>query len=309
MSNQSALALATGNVQPATTGNAVSESTALEGGAKEQAPLKNDVPPSQPNINSKAFSHLAKKEAELQRQRQEINAEKAKIDGINKQYNEFLRQKKEDPIAALKTLGFSEADVFNYMAAQQPVEQTPEEKAVAAASAAAELKIKAFEEAQAKKELEQQKAADNTLIRGYRNDVAKVIQSDPNKFEYCAYHGPVASDLIYETVLAVVKNSGGKDVPDPHEAAEMVEEYYEQQDQAMMTLKKRQPKLPASTPPPAKEPERTRTLVEKPKYEPPKPARTLTKNATVTAASAKSVSNETRDQKRERLMQRLRDGI
>lgn len=301
MSHDSALALLTGSVPAVST-----PPTATE----PQVDKRVESTPSQPqDISSKAAAYFAKKESELQRQRQEMKAEKAKLEEANKQYTEYLRQKKEDPIAALKTLGFSESDIFNYMAAQQPVERTPEEKAAEAASAAAEARIKAFEDAQTKKQLEMQQKADQELIQSYVSDIGKTVQSNPEQYEYCNYYGKAAHDLIYETALAIVKESNGEEVPTPTEVVKMVEEYYEAQDQAMMTLKKRQPK---STPPPveSKEAVRTRTLVEKPKAqgEAAKPPRTLSRNATATAASARSTVGETREQKRERLMQRLRDG-
>lgn len=257
------------------------------------------------NPNSKAFSHLARKEAELQRERVTFNAEKTKLEEANKQYQEYLATKAKDPIAALKLLGFSETDVFNYMAAQQPVEKTPEEKAIEAATSAADARIKSFEDAQAKRESDQKKEADDQLINSYKSSVAQVVEQDKDKYEYCAYYGDAAQELIYETVLAVVKNSNGADVPTPAEAAQMVEEYYEEKDKSMMTLKKRQPKAPEAEAPKA-DPARSRTVVEKPKDETaPKPSRTITRNATVTAASARSF-NETKDQKRERLISKLR---
>ena len=291
MSKETAMAIATG----------------VPVAAPQETPIETPQAPSQPSPDSRSFAHLAKKEAELQKERQSFLAEKSKLEEANKQYNEYLNKKKEDPIAALKMLGFSESDIFNYMAAAAPVEKTAEEKAIEAAAAEADRRIKAFEETQAKKEAEAQKQADNSLIQTYKSDVAKAIQADPITFEYCNYHGPLAQDLIYETVLAVVKESGGKDVPTPLEAAQMVEEFYEEQDKAMMNLKKRQPKS-APVEEPKKDPERTRTVVEKPKTDDiPKPTRTITRNATVTAASARNLT-ETREQKRERLIEKLRGG-
>ena len=98
------------------------------------------------------------------------------------------------------------------------------------------------------KEIEKHKnTADQSVIRGYRNSVSKAIKADPEKFEYCNYNGPVAEELIYETVLAVVASSQGKDVPTPAEAAEMVESFYEEQDKAMNNLRRDNPKLPSSS--------------------------------------------------------------
>ena len=85
----------------------------------------------------------------------------------------------------------------------------------------------------------------------------------------------------------------------------MVESFYEEQDKAMNNLKKRQPKAPPA-PPPSKEPVRTRT-VSKPQTPPLTPPRTLNGRATATMASNTQMS-ETFAQKRERLIEKLRNG-
>lgn len=290
MSNESALAIANGSPPPI---------------APEVPPTTPSTPPPD-QLKSNAFSHLAKKEKDLQRERAQLKVEKEKVDSINKQYQEYLELKKTDPIAALKNLGFTETDVFNYMSANAPVELTPEQRAAQAAEAAADAKIKSFEEAQTKRDKEAQNKLDQSVIQGYRNSVKQAIKADPAKFEYCAYNGSVAEELIYETVLQIVQASHGKDVPTPAEAAAMVEEYYEEQDRLMMTLKKRQPKA-APAPLPQKQPERTRT-VSPPAQAPALPPRTLNGRATATVASTTKMT-ETFAQKKERLIERLKNGV
>jgi hypothetical protein len=303
MSNESALALATsGNSEPVHTSVTPTVDHAAGGGEGE--PESRPAP--SPELKSRAFSHLAKKEAELQKQRQEIAAERQQIQSAAAEYQKYLQLKQTDPIGALKVLGFSETDIFNYMAAQQPVELSPEEKAVKAAEAAAEAKIKAFEDGQAKKEREAQEQADKKVIDSYRNNVSKVIQSDPSKFEYCSYHGSAAQELIYETVKHIVDSSQGEDVPTPQEAAMLIEQFYEDEDKAMSTtIKKRQPKTDVTSDQPLKAEvspktsERTRTMQQ--------PARTLTPRATATVASTTKMT-ETFAQKRERLIEKLKNG-
>ena len=267
--------------------------------APQAAPETAPQASAQPEMQSKAFSHLAKKEAELRRRQDELKAEREKVTPILKKYEEFESLKKNDPIAAMKMLGFSETDIFNYMAQNAPEELTPEQKAAAAAESAAEAKIKAFEDAQSKKELERQKVADQQVIQAYRGEVSKLLKSKAEDFEYCNFQGAAAEELIYETVLAIAKESNGQDVPTPLEAARMVEEYYEEQDKAMSKLKKRQPANPALPPEPVK-PERSRTLANMNK--------TIPARATATVASVKTTENESRSAKRERLIEKLRNG-
>lgn len=302
MSKESAMAMATGT--PPTALNAVVSQT-------QTTPSTTGEP-----LQSTPFSQHAKKEAELVRKQQEFKKEqetwgqeRARLQDAKKQYDNYNELKKTDPVAALKVLGFSETDIFNYMANQQPVELTPEQRAVQAAEQAADAKIKAFEEAQTKKIKDAQVAEDKSLIDGYRSELVQTMQKDKDKFEYCSYYGREALDLAYETTLAVVKESGGNDVISAQEAMQMVEEYYEDKDKEMDRIKKRQSKIPAVAPPVP--PARSRTLSgPAPQSEAPKPTitktRTLHNGATSTLAATRLSNNESREQKRERLINALR---
>lgn len=300
MSKESALAMMSGTPAP----------------TPSPTPVESSAPANPaPALNSTPFNHLAKKEAEFVRRRQEfkkeqesVAAEKLKLKEYGDQINRYNEMFKTDKLGALKMLGYSETDIVNFLA-DKP-EPTPEERAAQAASEAAQAKIKEFEDNQAKRQTEELAKRDQSLIQGYKNDLANVVKTDPAKFEYCAHYGPVAEDLMYETTLAVLKESNGKDVLTPQEVAEMVENYYEEQDKLMSSFKKRLPAAPAqTTETPA--PERTRTVTPgDPTAPQPKPAitksRTLHSGATSTIASTRLKMNETRDEKRERLMNKLR---
>lgn len=298
MSKESALAVATG--------------TPLVTEAPQS--VTNEAPKEQ--LQSTPFSQLAKKEAEIVRQRQEMKrdqevfaSEKEKLRKVKDQYDEYQATKAKDPIAALKLLGFSEADIFNFMADKAPAELSQEEKAAKAAEAAADARIKAFEEGQTKRIADEQRQADQSLIQGYRADVSKVIKANPDQFEYCNYFGSVADEQIYLTALELAKQG---EAVSPKEIAEMVEDYYEQEDKAMSTIKKRNPVEAAAPETPAPT-DRSRTVTPGFPGEPqPKPTitktRTLHSGATATAASSRQIRNETREQKRERLMEALRNG-
>lgn len=271
------------------------------------------------NLQSTPFNQLAKKEADLVRQRNEfkkeretVEAERDRLGKAAQEYHAYQEAKKTDPVAALKMIGFNETDIFNYMAAQQKPELTPEQRAIQAAEQAADAKIKAFEEGQIKKEKDAQLVQDRGLIQGFKQEVTGVMQKNPDQYEYCNFYGKPAQDLAYEVTLEVVRQSKGQDIITAKEAADMVEEFYEEQDKLMSSLKKRQPQAPA-TAPTQKEPERTRTLSTPPDNpDKPKPtithSRTLHNGATSTVASTRQTRNETREQKRERLIEALRNG-
>lgn len=275
---------------------------------------------SQPNT-SDAFAQLAKKESAVVKERLQLKQdrelaakERADAQAIIQKDQQFEELRKRDVVQALKLKGFSEQDIFNYLADQQPKELSPEEKAAKAASDAAEAKINAWEEKQAKDKADERAKADAGLITGFKGTIAKTIEAEKEKYEYCAHYGEMANDLVYEAVLAIIKDAKGEGIPEPRElrkqAIDLVEEYYEEQDKAMNTIKKRNP-APATTQEPAKTPERTRTVTDS-RGEPVAPTvtktRTLSNGAVATAASAMRNRTETKDQKRERLINALREG-
>lgn len=309
MSKESAMAAITGAPAPVITKtpeNVISEPV-------------NNTP--QPNT-SDAFAQIAKKESERVRKEQQLKIdreafqkEKAEAQAIIQKENEFQSLKQKDVVQALKLKGFSEQDIFNYLADQQPKELTPEEKAAKAASEAADAKIKAWEDQQKKEKEEARAKADSSLITGFKGTIAKTIEAEKDKYEYCAHYGEMANDLVYETVLAIIKDAKGEGIPEPRElrkqAIDLVEEYYEEQDKAMSTIKKRNPNPAPAKEEPTKAPERTRTVTDV-RGEPVAPTitktRTLSNGAVATAASALRNRTETKDQKRERLINALREG-
>lgn len=285
----------------------------------EPTPVETPTPEAPKALDSEKFAAFAKKEADyvkrqeqLKREREEVAAEREKLRPLHEQYQKYQEMKVKDPIEAMKMMGFTETDIINYLAAQDKPEPTSEEKAAQAASKAADERIQAFEEAQAKKVEQERKVQDTKVIQGFKSQLSKVIEADKEKFEYCSYHGAAAEELAYEFLREVVKESGGKEAITPQEAIEMVEEYYEEQDKLMSSLKKRQPKE-ASVIKEDKTIERTRTVTPADPTSPqPKPpiqrTRTLTNAATATSNSIRQRGPETREEKRERLMEALRTG-
>lgn len=311
MSKESAMAMLTGNPMPQAAPEAVTEQTSQPVAQPAQAD----------GLKSDPFKHLAKKEESLLKDRQALKAEREALEKdrkvvleAKKQYDEYMAKKSTDPIAAMKMLGFSETDIMNYLANQAPPELTPEEKAAQAAEKAAEAKIKEFQDTQAKKEQEAAQKRDEALISDFRNEIASVATANKDDFEYCNYYGKEAYDLAFEISKSVVRESNGEDFVDAKEALQMAEEYFEERDKSMANLKKRQKWI---TPSPSEtkqaEPTRTRTVTPPQGAEPPKPAvtrtRTLHNGATSTVASTRIARSETREEKRERLMTALREGI
>lgn len=291
---------------------------AVSAGAAEptQQQQVTTTPETQPSQQSEKFAGLARKEAEFVKKQLAFQQEraawekdqKAKADAILAKANEFETTRKSDPIAALRMLGFTETEIFNYLAASEKKELTPEEKAAQAAQAIVDEKLGAFEKAQAEKEQQAQLQLDQKTISKFKGQLGSVIEANKDKYEYCAHFGAAALDLAYQMVLETVKESNGEDVPTPEEAIEMVEQYYEEEDKAMANIKKRNAdQLKAEVSPQTQPSERTRT-VSPPADARAAPATQTNARRTVAnrEASASTPSGrETPAQKRERLIRQL----
>lgn len=313
MSRESALASAAVLPTPSTEQPPVAAVTPALGG--ETAASDAGVQPLQGD--AARFAALARKEAQLVRERdafkKDQEAYKAKEEKLTpwlkraQEYEE--RRAKGELLQAFQALGFSETDLFNIMAnLEPPKELSLEERAIKAAEAAADKKIKSAEEAQAKRAVEDDAKRDAALITGLKTELSKYLDENKEKLEYSAFHGKVAEDLAYNIIVEGLRESEGKDLITAQEALQMAEDFYEERDKAMSTLKKRQPKDPDPVPA-AAAPQRTRTVTAgDPTYKQPPVVtrtRTLSNDARVTSASTVP-KNETRDQKRERLIAQIK---
>lgn len=264
-------------------------------------------------LDSDRFAKLAAKEASLQKDRENFKTEQQKVyeregklRAIEKQILDFEEMRSKDPIQALKILGFTDTDVFNALAGNEKPAATPEE----IARLATQDELKKYEQAQLQAQAKVQAERDTKAIAGYKDAIGKVIEKQADKYEYCNFYGPVAQDLVYETVLQIMEDEqkAGSAITTPmdamREAIELVEGFYEEDDKSRMSLKKRQPKVEATAPAPTPPPQRTRS-VSTPAA---KPVPTLT-NKTTATVSSQANGRETSSQKRTRLENMLRGGL
>jgi len=289
---------------------------------KPQAPVDIVSPTTQetPQVTSTQFAQFARKEAEFVKKQQELKrerdawmSEKAKADELLKKGQQFDETSKRSKIEALRLLGWSDTDIFNVINELQPAkEQTPEEKAEQIAAKTVDQKLKEYQDAQAAEKLKAQTESDQKALTEFRTDLGSFVESNKEKYEYCAHYGPIAVDLAYKTVLQVVKDSKGEDIPTIEEAIEMVEQFYEEQDKLMSSIKKRQPKVETPVVEETKEaPKSTRTTMMN-GADAPKPAiqknRTLSNDAARATMTGAARTVETKEQKRARLEEVLRTG-
>lgn len=262
--------------------------------------------PKKDDLDSSRFASLAKREAKFVSEREafnkerdkwtkELETERSKLKDAMTPFQKFEELKKTDAVEALKSLGFSETDIFNWMASNEKKEPTIEEKAQAAADA----RIKEWEKKKADEaEAEAQKKSEAMIVR-FKTDLHEHLDKNKEKYEYCAFHGELAEDMAYRAIQQVLKDSEGQDFMTLDEAYEMVEQLYEEEDKAMSTLKKRQPKVEA----PAVNPD---NVPLKPEVKPGM-GKAMTNTATPTSAAMVN-KRETSEQKKARLIEKLRRG-
>lgn len=251
-------------------------------------------------LTSTRFAHLSKKEAALVKEREGLKremeafkAQKSEIDKYKKSWemvNEIAELQKTDAVSAMRKAGFTDADLMNFLASSQD-NSTPEEKA----AKIAKTEIDKFRSEQSKIQEESNKKAqeakkieeDRTIAR-FKGDINTHVKATAEKLEYCSFYGEAAQDLIYETISSILADSN--EMISIEEAAGLVEDFYEEQDKAMESLKKRSarkpaPKAAASIPAPSVPKNNTTRTESKQFIDNRPPTKTLSDKVMPTAAN------------------------
>jgi hypothetical protein len=241
-------------------------------------------------MQSTVFAKLAAKEAKLVKEREEFKAqqeqllaEREDVKKVMDMVKEFEQLKNTDRLAALKKLGFSDTDLFEAMAAVEPKEESVEDKAAKIAQA----KIEEYAKTQAEKQAEAEKARNDEIINRYKADISKTYADNKEKYQLSNFYGEAATELAYQLVLEISDKE--KKVISAQEAADLVENYYEEHYKQLHALKT--PKTPEPAP----------VVPEAPK------SRTLTNSvsASSTSLAARETRRETAAEKRARLIAQL----
>ena len=298
MSKESAMAIVTGGPAPVVPRETIPPAT----GTEISLPVVAPVP--EPSEASR-FAQLAKKEArvvalheEAKAQKAAIEAEKAKLALEKSKIESFESLKKDNPVEALKSLGFTETDIFNFLSASEKKELTPEEQA----KKVAEEVLDNYKKEQATAQATAQAERDKQVLGKFRSDISAHVEANKEDYKFCKFKGPEADEIIFNTVIAAMELEPNKPPLTIKEATDVVEQFYRDQDEAMAVL--RRPKEGAPTP----------VVEAPPKAEvSPRPGQrvvnTVPPRATATIASqAPSGKKETQSEKRERLMRKLANG-
>lgn len=296
------------------------------------APIESAPAPKQPSkediLTSTRFAHLSKKEAALVKERESLKQEResfkkeqGEIDKYRKAWemvNEIAEMQKVDAVGAMRKAGFTDNDLMAFLAQTEDT-SSPEEKA----AKMVKTEINNFKSEQAKiaeennkKAQEVQKLEEDRTLAKFKVDIGSKVAASSDKYEYCSFHGESATELIYETISSVLADSN--EMLSIEEAAQLVEDFYEEQDKSMNSLKKRSghitqtPKIIEKEAPPAAPIPQTKTLaqrIESKQYVDNKvPTKTLS-NKLTTSITSQANYNLTPQQNKEAIIQKYLDAM
>lgn len=315
MSKEAALSLLTGQntTTPVNPSLVVGELPKTETPVTPETPTT-DVAAAEPqNVDSSRLAIFTKKEAALRKEREEFKKErdaymqqKQQIEEFIKRVNQFDETAKADKMAALKLIGWSDEDIINLVA---QAEDTPKDPIAEARKIAQEEAQKVRDEL-AQKEAQAEAHRNQQAITKLKSDIATTIKDQADKFEICSWRGAEAEAQIYEVIAEHLQQED--ELLSVEEAAQMVEELYEEEAKQIRQLKKFQEKVAEAAAAQAVEPEPAAPAAEPkaPKSNVPQPQpkpKTLTNAATATSAAA-IPRRETPAQKKERLIKALMNG-
>ncbi len=201
------------------------------------------------NVTTERFLQLSKKEAALVKEREGLRkemeafkAQQSENDKYRKAYemvNEIAELQKTDEIAAMRKAGFSDNAIMNLLA-QAEDNSTPEEKAVKMAQKEIEkFRMEETQKQQAgeKRAQEARQKEEERTIAQFKTSIDNHVSNASEQLEYCKFYGEQAAGLIYDTISSILQDSG--EMISIDEASKLVEDYYEEQDKAMNSLRKR----------------------------------------------------------------------
>lgn len=248
----------------------IDTSAPVEGQPVEPTEAAPEVPKAGEGANRFAF--LAKKEAAIVRQRNEL---KAQMQALESQRSELdkLRQEiesvkgrrssyKTNPLAALEDAGLSYKELTDFILNNQQISPEQKLKALEEKFEDKISRLEAQREEERKlaeqREAERQAQREQAVIEEFKTEIGSYVAKNKDQFELTHLYD--SSDLVYDTVEAYYEQSG-KVLSIP-EACELVEKYLEKQVEKSLQTKKLSSRL---TPKESAEPAEPRANVPAPK--------------------------------------------
>jgi|ERR1700722_1145509 len=307
MSKESALKLATGN--PAAIANPSLISANPPATVKAAEPVVPaagasaiDTAPATTTTMDKdnKLAIFIKKEAEIFKAREQVKKDQLELVAKQKEYDDVISKAKlynetfsKDKVAALKLLGWSETDIVNLMAEKTAVDPVEEARRIVAEETA---KIRSeFTEKEKKAAIER----DAALVSNFKNDLAETLKKDASKYKFAAHRGKEAELQAMAIIEQNLIATEGKELISIEEALQITDDLYKADYAAAPKIDE---PAPAAEPTTTAEVQRGSMAGRPPISNVPVKTKTLTNAITATAASARLSVNESRAEKRERLM-------
>jgi len=223
---------------------------------------------------SEKFNLLAKKERMIARERMRIAQEKKETEEKFKKYQGYEESKakaKQNPLDFLKEAGLSYDELTQYLLNGGKPTEIDEIKSVR--SELEEFKRQQAEEKKQQQEFlqKQQQQQHEQAISGFKTDIAEFIEANKDKYELIASRDG-AEDIFNAVNDAFILNmtewqKNGKQGPPPkvmeiEEAAQVIEEFYEEEVKRLTSTNKWKTKYgqPQMEPSPKAKPSPTPTL-------------------------------------------------
>jgi hypothetical protein len=219
---------------------------------------------------SDRFSFLAKKEAGIVRQRQELKsqmdaiaAQKTEMDKLRQEIDQARQRKgsyKANPLAVLEDHGLSYKELTDYILNNNTVSTESQIKALQDKIEQQEKQRELDRQEQVKREQERHAARETEVIAEFKSEIGTFLSRQSEKYELTNLYD--SADLVYDTVEEYfAKTNKVLSIP---EACDLVESYLEKQVEKSLATKKlsarvskQEPSSPTANKP--SEPRRTLT--------------------------------------------------
>lgn len=303
-------------ITAANTANAQSQSQSQTGGKTIQttgqpAPAQGATQQSQglpstqtpPDINAQRLALFAKKEGQLQAEREKIKADweqkkqlVARAEEYNKKWEQFEKVRGTNKLEALKMAGFTVEDLVALAADENGKTKSAEQ----IAAEVAETVTKQVDEKLNARDQAATKASNDKLIANFKTNIKASLEKSGEKFPAAVVYGEQAEKLAYHFVVENLKTNPNDPLMPIAEALELADKYYQKKLDAAGY--KKGENVPRGTMP-SNENSATQQNQEATRHISGR-TRTLTNSVSATS-QALNPGKETADQKKQRLVAKL----
>lgn len=208
-----------------------------------QEPTQEQAPVPQERVSDR-FSFLAKKEAGIVRQRQElksqmesISAQRSEVEKLRQEIEKANQRKgsyKTNPLAVLEDHGLSYKELTDFILNNNTVSTETQIKAIQEKLEESEKRRELDRKESLEREQQRAAAREAQVIEEFKGEIGSYLQRESDKFELTNLYD--SADLVYDTVEEYfAKTNKVLSIP---EACDLVEAYLEKQVEKSLATKK-----------------------------------------------------------------------